>query len=713
MLVEALLNQFGRDLDLSVERDIAYMRYRVEHEGLSFLTIVLPRFSDALERGLESGRFSCPLGFQRHGSLPRFLGGFFNRVFDRAGEPLQSVDVESLFAIRQICRFFKKLKMECSPERNLEAISHFIEVEEELGQLTPSILGRKDFYLDNTAKVLWSQVFPEIDPNSIVCHHGPGVTADRALYNQRHRIRHWYTRSELLYPSDLHAFPNYGFAERASGVRGPDQSEELIFWDIRDEPGVRVVFVPKTQTAPRVIAIEPTSMQYIQQGLLRYIVPIVEQHRLTRNSIRFSDQSPNQRLARLGSIDKSIATLDLKDASDRVHFCLVQRIFSGSGILEYLEDARSLHATLPNGRNLVLNKFASMGSAICFPVEAMVFYTLVQSAMHSQDGRRPTSQSIEYYSKSIDIYGDDIIVPVEYADVVVQKLEDYGLRVNVNKSFRSSLFRESCGGDFYNGTSVKPVYARYLPPDAARDWSPDIVMSWVSAANQFYELGLWHITQVIRDMVEGAVRRRIPRSVFNDGPGLFFSSFMFTTNLRYNPRLCGWEQRRLQYQPTLKKDDIDGDAIACLNRWGRKAISEACMDSDRSFGSRGTPFSIRYGLLSRSVDQLRRPARPLCALSRRTDAEGRTVPSVSSVRDLATSVAQSQSETFRNPDDRTADWIDYCRPTDDTVEWGKALNLSGPSWSSLKYCLTTSLDFRSSTKRGGFKSKHRWVTLIT
>jgi hypothetical protein len=139
MLVQAILRQLSLDLDLSVERDLQRIASRCEHEGLSFLTITLPQLSDALERGIEAGTFTCPSNFARHGSLPRFMGGFFKRVFNKDGKLLDIACPYTIAGIRQVCRFFKKLKLECSPKRNAEAIQHFIEVEGELRRDTPFI----------------------------------------------------------------------------------------------------------------------------------------------------------------------------------------------------------------------------------------------------------------------------------------------------------------------------------------------------------------------------------------------------------------------------------------------------------------------------------------------------------------------------------------------------------------------------------------------
>lgn len=707
MLVKAILADANLDLDLSVERDAQTIVRRCEHEGLSFLTLTLPTLSDALERGIEGGTFTCPTSFSRHGSLPRLLGGFFKRVFTKDGRLLPEPCARSVFWIRQICRFFKKPEMECSDSRNREAEASFIAIEGELRRMTPQI-ERKDILLDKISGILWSQVFPEPDYLDLVCHHGPGFTADRRLPNERCRISQWNHRSELTYPSDLHCYPNYGYAAAVgSSGTGTAEFEGPKYLSIRDEIPVRVVFVPKTLAAPRVIAIEPAHVQYMQQSLKDYVYKILESHSLTKHSIRFKDQSVNQRLAYSSSIDKRLATLDLKDASDRVHLHLVQRIFKTSGILEYLEDARSLHATLPSGRNIVLFKYASMGSALCFPVEAMVFYTLVQCAMHQLDGRRPSSRSIRDYSRQIDIYGDDIIVPTEYTDVVVSYLESYALKVNVNKSFRNSHFRESCGADFFNGFPVNPVYARTEPRDNLRHWGAEDVMSWNATADLFYLRGMWKTSQAIRDLLCRVVRRTIPKSS-KLGSGLSHFSFLFTTHLRYNRDLCGWKQKRIHYDPIKRKDSIDGDELACFNKWGQHVHRSTYR---RDFDDNHTVACL-VARLANGRESFQSSPSGTEHVNLDVDAS----ISDGSISDLSPGM-QSRGDTLP---------LELC-PLDESrydcraegsrqVEGYQRLSLqlgTRAGIDPLAYLIGRSegLTFTYSTERGSFKSKCRWVSL--
>lgn len=709
MLVKALLHQAALDLDLSVERDVQTIERRCQHEGFSFLAITLPTLSDALERGLECGTFTCPSNFSGHGSLPRLMGGFFKRVFGLDGRLLPDVDPEVIYWIRQVCRFFKKPKIGCSKARERQAINHFLAVEGELRSMTPQI-ERKDILLDSISRLIWAQVLPELDNLDLVCHHGPGVTADHRLANERYDIRYWHDRSELTYPSDLHCYPNYGYAAEGAGTGCEmEDGSGIRYLGIRDEHPVRVVFVPKTLTTPRVIAIEPSHVQYMQQSLKDHLYKVLEAHPLTKHSIRFTRQDVNQKLAYESSITKRLATLDLKDASDRVHLHLVQRIFKTSGLLEHLEDARSLHATLPNGKNLVLTKYASMGSALCFPVEAMVFYTLIQVAMHQLDGRRPTSRSIRDYSRKIDIYGDDIIVPVEYADVVVRYLESYALKVNVSKSFQFSNFRESCGADYYNGFPVNPVYARTIPLDNLRHWGAEEVMSWNATADLFYMRGKWHVAQVIRTLLSRVVRRPIPRAR-EPGSGVVHFSLLFTTGLRWNAELQCFKQKRLHYDPSKKKDSIDGNDLACLNKWhlhvAKRQQRGPVYTADpfsRVFRTHSGAGAVLPTSLCRMVDEEPNVKSGLqhgglCMLLRGLSDTGLEACSVLSLGD--------GSEEAVSRADRSWELLHR-------QEAEIAQSLQEQAFKNLFTGRSVGLDFTFSTKRGAFKSKHRWVSMIS
>jgi hypothetical protein len=340
-----------------------------------------------------------------------------------------------------------------------------------------------------------------------------------------------------------------------------------------------------------------------------------------------------------------------------------------------------------------------MGSAMCFPVEAMVFYTLILSAMHQLDGIRPSYKSISKYSTLIDIYGDDLIVPIEYTDVVVRYLESYALKVNINKSFRNSLFRESCGADYYDGVDVKPVYARQLAPDAARDWLPEHVMAWTATANQLYMTGQWHVAQVVRDMVSSVVGRPIPRCRVN-GDGVFFFSYLFTTGLRYNTQLHGWQQKRTIYTPLKRKDIIDGDPIACFNR-----VFASLAKRDDWNSSNGIDHA--NGALSAHEAWKIRDASSSIRLHSEAEHDGSptgTEPGSVELLQIRGRPGQEDSEGYRDISDVSL-----------RLDRGSLQYRNEPS--SAKAGTLTHLtasfevDFVSSTYRGRYKPKYRWIAV--
>jgi hypothetical protein len=321
-----------------------------------------------------------------------------------------------------------------------------------------------------------------------------------------------------------------------------------------EELPVRVVLVPKTVKTPRVIAIEPSHVQYMQQGLMLYLTEKVEHYRLTSNSIRFLDQTVNKQGARRASLNRMSATLDLSDASDRVHNELVKNVFKNSPVLDYLQSCRSSHAVLPDNKTPIkLLKFASMGSATCFPVEAMVFYTLIQVSLHYYHGITPTFASINRFSRMIDVYGDDIIVPVYSRRIVQTALEAFGLRVNKGKSFSKGFFRESCGGDYYRGYDVTPVYLRHQCPDELHHSMAEQIMSLTETSNLLYKRGLWKTSQYLRDQLENVMKGKIPRSRY-EGAGLSFFSYIYTTSCRWSESIQAFSQKRFIFQPKRKKD---------------------------------------------------------------------------------------------------------------------------------------------------------------
>jgi len=509
LLQEVLLDR-GTWCGVSTERDLKEVMLRVEHEGESFLTITLPTFGKDLEKGLDQRRVDRQLfsGFarsKRSGELPLFLGGFLDLVFDRAsGRLLDEPSIDAIQAIRQITLMFAKVNLECSERRTRAAIEQFIQCEKDVRE-SDQIRSQADVnQFVRVGQLLWASVLQRVDEQvysgQIVPKHGPGVTADRLLGNQKYDQTEWTSRLETWFP-----FLD-GFV--APSFRAYQDFHHVDILEPGAERPVRVITVPKTLKTPRVIAVEPTAMQYAQQAVAESLVSNLEgKDNPYRWIIGFSDQDPNRSMARKGSLTGNLATLDLSEASDRVSNQLVRALLARWPHVAGAVDAcRSRKADVPGHGVIRLAKFASMGSALCFPVEAMVFATIVLCGIEDGQRRQMSRKTIHGLAGKVRVYGDDIIVPAEYADAVVGKLEDFGLRVNTDKSFWTGRFRESCGKEYYAGEDVSIVRVREVLPTQRQDASE--LISTVSFRNQCYKSGYWGVVKSLDDFLDKLLARK-------------------------------------------------------------------------------------------------------------------------------------------------------------------------------------------------------------
>jgi len=475
----------------STTNDLNTVIGRSQDEGLSFLTITLPSFGKDFQKSLDQGivdRNSFQ-GFSWRAGLPRFLGGFLDLVFDRSsGVLLSDPSIDAILAIRQLTLMFSKILLPCSDARNKAAFDGYVQCEREVRE-SDSILSDYDFSdFDRVSSLLFGSLFSSVDSDiyygNIRPKHGPGATADKLRGNGKYNLRTWTDRLEDMFPFGTHGSPSFShYAECYNDV---------TFLEPGDEIPVKVISVPKTMKTPRIIAIEPTCMQYMQQALLEAFVPRIEKDSVLSQLIGFTDQGPNQVLACEGSKSfGSLATLDLSEASDRVSNQLVRRLVKSHPWLQKgLDATRSRKADVPGHGVMRIAKFASMGSALTFPIEAMVFLTVVFLGIESELSTRFSSHSdFSEFAGSVRIYGDDIIVPVDFVHSVVDTLETFGFRVGASKSFWNGKFRESCGKEYYDGFDVSIVKVRQMLP-TTRKHVPEVI-SLVSLRNQLYFAGCW------------------------------------------------------------------------------------------------------------------------------------------------------------------------------------------------------------------------------
>jgi len=486
----------------SATLDITTVESRFEHEGLSFLAITLADLGKVIQKWLDQG-FVVPSDASsfkknRRTGLPAFLQGFLGRVFDpSSGVLLDSPDIEAIFALRQLTLVFSKIALpqetpggvstgHVSASRERRAMSSYVSCEQEVrlsdARLDPSY--KKDFI--RVSRLLYGELFAKMDRDvhlrRVVMKHGPGAVADRTSSNAKWDQLTWTNRLQRVLPAEDHLIVNDSFGEHLN--------ERVNFLEPGSEIPVRVITVPKSLKTPRIIAIEPTAMQYAQQGLLRSFLEAWSEDGFLRQLIGIDDQDPNRELARSGSLSGDLATLDMSEASDRVSNQHVLALLDDTPeLLEAVQACRSRKADVPGHGVLRLAKFASMGSALCFPFEAMVFATVIFLGIERELNTPLTRRTLKSFAGQVRVFGDDIIVPRDHVLSVVSELENFGFQVNSDKSYWTGRFRESCGKEYYDGHDVSIVKVRRVLPTRRRDANG--VISAVSLRNQLYWAGLW------------------------------------------------------------------------------------------------------------------------------------------------------------------------------------------------------------------------------
>jgi len=377
---------------------------RVKHEGLSFLTITLPELGKAIQKWLDQGKVGSHTSFRkkRGSSLPQFLGGFCARVFDaESGLLLDDPCIDSIRALRQLTLMFGKINLECSPARQRDAIRRYIKNEHDVREFDGRLTDRDVLEFTTMSNLLFGRVFDRIDRDvyygRLVPKHGPGSTADGLVGNGKYNQSVWTTRLESILPMGEYVLPNWRFY---------DQLEEYDVVEPGAETPVKVILVPKTLKTPRVIAMEPTCMQYMQQAILRSFLESHGKDDFLSKVIGFDDQVPNQDMARQGSIDHRTATLDLSDASDLVSNQLVRNMLRRWPHLFAAVDAtRSRRASIGEDGVIRLAKYASMGSALCFPMEAMVFTTIIFLGIQRSLNTSLTRRDCKSFASSVRVFG--------------------------------------------------------------------------------------------------------------------------------------------------------------------------------------------------------------------------------------------------------------------------------------------------------------------
>jgi len=129
-------------------------------------------------------------------------------------------------------------------------------------------------------------------------------------------------------------------------------------------------------------------------------------------------------------------------ASDTLNYNTVAWLLPGDWF-EYLSRVRSPLFKL-DGEVRKYAKFSSMGNGATFALETLIF----ASMLHAVGSRTGIA------------YGDDLTVEPELYPELCRLLKFFGFIPNLEKSYHTGPFRESCGKDYFQGADITPFYLR-------------------------------------------------------------------------------------------------------------------------------------------------------------------------------------------------------------------------------------------------------------
>lgn len=240
----------------------------------------------------------------------------------------------------------------------------------------------------------------------------------------------------------------------------------------------RIETVPKSVKTDRTICIEPSLNMMFQKALGALLEDILRDIGLDISS----QPVFNAIMAENGSKSGRWATIDLRSASDSVPIELVRYLLPGNWF-NWLMTARTGHTELPSGERLELHMMSTMGNAYTFPLQTLVFASIVHAISILSGHSSPFKERDHRRFWDYGVFGDDIIVPSDVYQITCTTLERVGFTVNTDKSYGRGPFRESCGKDFHNGVLVRPVFVDDLSTVQSRISFLNRIVRWAAQWN--------------------------------------------------------------------------------------------------------------------------------------------------------------------------------------------------------------------------------------
>ncbi|DAD50390.1 TPA_asm: RNA-directed RNA polymerase, partial [ssRNA phage Gerhypos.4_47] len=549
-------------------RDKTRLSSAIEHNGLHFFMEIMPAWRKHFDQCLAAGRLTrtglIHFGsYKSEGAVPKLFRGLTLRVFNLNGELKPDPDPNAIRWIRQLLGVVKRLRMECGPSDRSDAVKEFLRTDQEVrtgtldwdsgddldtGKLrdisftddtpTPSeskqgllpcfsvssLPYRHAECIQQVADYI-SSCLGEYNPTETRFRHGPGAVSDQKFEAYKYAFKNWPDRLDKVFPMADFAVANYANWEDSSLYKCTDA-------EVRKEFPAKLIAVPKSLSTPRLIASEPTALQWCQQSVRDHLYSRVRRTPLG-NFVDFTRQDANGNLALEASRTGEHCTIDLSSASDRISCWFVERLFRRSpDLLAALRATRSKFIVQDicrdSPRYNKLRKYSTMGNATTFPVQSLAFLAICLGTVLYVRNQRFSQSWLKSLGKgTVRVFGDDLIVPKDCSGSVVDALHALGLRVNPAKTFLTGLFRESCGVDAYAGHDVTTTSILDVPIRA----KPGSIVSSVDVHNNLVRKGYYNTAAFVQKTVMRCGFDKIRNVTHGSGSFGWFDNYVSATTV--------------------------------------------------------------------------------------------------------------------------------------------------------------------------------------
>jgi hypothetical protein len=415
-------------------------------------------------------------------------------------EPWPGITARQYAATRIAASLLKKLVEEKSSEADAVALSKFEDSNRLCGEWVEVLENTKDEILVGEFKrSLYDFFYPKGEPLITSAGQildrlevGPGASL-------KARGTDLYTK---LFDSPLSSYSGNAFKayqhwmqENQTWYSAEDCRQDNGLRYSVDVEGNSINFADKTNECSRVICTEASVDMIFQLG----IGLIIEDRLYEYFGIKLDTQPVfNGELARRYARRNDGFTIDLSEASNSIGLSMCKTYFPANP-LAFLCMFRAPKSNIMEGnkkRAIELNMLSSMGNGYTFPVETLIFASIVEASarvegikLYKSEQPAPKLQfdsrpdvlraHVKGFPGNWGVFGDDIVAPSSILHSVSRLLKILGFRLNMSKSFVEGPFRESCGSDWFHTSEVRGVYIkslltpqqRYAAINELTDWS--------------------------------------------------------------------------------------------------------------------------------------------------------------------------------------------------------------------------------------------------